>query len=338
MQDRDKLENELQELRTVVDAFDGSLRRLAMGDLHQQIEQPLPRGYEGMRKDFNRGLASVSATIDTVLTRAREAHMDCGEVRESLKRTTDEQAARASAMTGLAADAGSAAETARSQSAHVEHVAAILHNARLDIRRPKDAAAEAVTAAQRTCQSLAALKTMTEEVRTLLRETALLSLNGGVNAAHAGVDGQEALDIAKNLHALTQQVGSTVETLTEATDAVVAQAKATSNAATQVTREFDAIDVYTEALDSQLTSLGESSRRHAGVVDALRSDLISLVRSKRPADETALPPDIQLGNMERAIADIERQASRYTEVRIVTPPAGPAPSNGRRSHLRLVKT
>src|SRR3546814_20718290 len=57
MRDRDRLESELLELRAVAAALDGSLRRLACGDVSQQIGAPFPRAFEGMRQDFIRGPA-----------------------------------------------------------------------------------------------------------------------------------------------------------------------------------------------------------------------------------------------------------------------------------------
>lgn len=338
MQDRDKLEMELLELRTVVDAFDGSLRRLAMGDLHQQIDHSLPRGYDALRKDFNRGLASVSATIDTIVTRSQEVRLDVDNIRQSLKQTTAEESSRGAELTAIAADAGSAADVARSQSSHSEHIATILHNARLDMRRPKQAAANSLERSERACQSLAHLKGLTDEVRSLLREASMLALNGGINAAHTGAEGQEALDAAKNLHALTRQVGSTIEALSEATEAALTDANAACEAGAQVNREFSAIDVYTEALDSQLTTLCDNSRQHAAASEAVRSGLAELARRRPPLQEPQQSPDLHLANIDRAISEMERQTSRYSPVRVFAPPPGPAPGPGARSHLRLVKS
>lgn len=338
MQDRDKLEMELLELRTVVDAFDGSLRRLAMGDLQQQIDQPLPRGYDALRKDFNRGLASVSATIDTIVTRSQEVRLDVDSIRQSLKQKAVEEDTRSAELATIAADAGSAADVARSQSSHAEHIGTILHNARLDMRRPKQAAAHSLERSERACQSLAHLKGLTEEVRSLLREASLLALNGGINAAHTGSDGQEALDAAKNLHALTRQVGSTIDALSDATEAALTDVHAACEAGTQVNREFSAIDVYTEALDCELATLGDTSRQHAAASEAIRAGLLELARRRRIPLEPQLSPESRLGNIDRAINEMERQSSRYTPVHVLTPPPGPAPGSGVRSHLRLVKS
>ena len=338
MRDRDTLENELLELQAVVGAFDGSLRRLAMGDLHQQIAPPLPRSYDGLRKDFNRGMASVSATIDIVLERAREVQQEAADLRRGLKEKADDDASRSATLSGLAGEITASVEAARGQSTHVEHVSAILHNARLDMRRPKEASTQAAEHSQRTCQSLTRLQHLTDQVRALLKETSLLALNGGINAAHSGAEGEEALSMAKNLHALTQQVGATVEALNDAVETATADAAAASAASTQVIREFDALDLYNEAMESQIGTLGDAARSHASAVDAFRSKLVELSRATQAPRDTAPSPDLHLSNIDRAMAEIERQAGRYTPVRVIAPPPGPAPGSGSRSHLRLVKS
>lgn len=338
MQDRDKLESELLELRTVVDAFDGSLRRLAMGDVQQQIQQPLPRGYDGLRKDFNRGLASIGTALDTIISRSREVRLDADELHQTLKRRAEEETCRQTALAATLAETSSAADTARRQSAHVEHIATILHNARLDMSRPKQSAAQSVSHTARACQSVAHLKSLTDEIRAVLREASLVALNGGINAAHTGAEGEEALDAAKNLHALTRQMSSTIEALSEASESALEQARAAATASEQTVREFEAIDLYTEALDAQLTTLGGEARQHTIRVENIRNALSELTRPKRPAEDAQLPPAMQLGNIERGIGEIERQAGRFAPVSIITPPAGPAPGSGPRSHLRLVKS
>ncbi|MCJ8519591.1 methyl-accepting chemotaxis protein [Pseudorhizobium tarimense] len=339
MQDRDKLESELLELRTVVDALDGSLRRLAMGDVYQQIDHPFPRGYDGLRKDFNRGLASVSATIDAIITRTKNVRLESSELRLTLKQKAEEESERDAALSALVAEAGSIADTARSQAAHVEHVSTILHNARLDMRRPKEAAARSVERTEMTCRSLAHLKRLTDEVKALLREASLLALNGGINAAHTGPEGEEALDAAKSLHSLTRQVGSTIEALGEAADCALADAHAAAEAGTQVTREFDAMDLYTEALDAQIGSLSDSTQQHATDAESIRGGLNELARARRPLDPAQPSPEFQLSNIDRALAVIEHQTSRFTPVRtILPPPPAPTTGTGGRSHLRLVKS
>ncbi|MCF6367729.1 methyl-accepting chemotaxis domain-containing protein [Rhizobium halophilum] len=338
MQDRDKLEIELLELRTVVDTFDGSLRRLAMGDVQQQIQHPLPRGYDGLRKDFNRGLASVGASLDTIIARSRGVRLEADELHQSLKRKTEEEVCRQTALAGKVAETSSAADTARRQSAHVEHIQSILYNARVDMRRPKETAAQSAEQSERACQSLAQLKSLTDEVRAMLREASLLALNGGINAAHTGLEGEEALGAAKNLHALTRKVSSTIEALAEASESAVKHANAAATASGQTVREFDALDLYTEALDTQLSSLGQEARQHAVATEDVRAGLAELARGNRPLDDAQPSPEMRLSSIDRAIAEIDRQASRYMPVRVMTPPVDPTPGSSPRSHLRLVKS
>jgi methyl-accepting chemotaxis protein len=338
MRDRDRLESELLELRAVTDALDSSLRRLATGDVHQQMDIPFPRSHDGMRKDFNRGLASVSTTIDGILNRTRELRAESADLRESLRQNTEDQAHQLTVISTAAAGLAGAADASRTQSAHADHISTILHNARLDLDRPKLAASRVSKDMQQTCQSLAQLKVLVDDAKSMLREASLIALNGGVNAAHEGDPGHEALGHAKSLHTLTQQIGSTIEAISEATDHALGSSGSTAETAAQLSREFDALDLYVEAADSQVKALGETSQRQEAFLNALRADLASVARRHTGAEAGDASPEMRLDTMDRAAAEIERQASRFTPVRVFTPPASPSPQPGIRSHLRLIKS
>ncbi|MCB5203919.1 methyl-accepting chemotaxis protein [Neorhizobium sp. T786] len=337
MRDRDRLESELLELRAVADALDSSLRRLATGDIHQNLDAPFPRSLDGMRKDFNRGLASVSTTIDGILSRTRELRAESADLREGLKQIADDEEQRSLVVASTVAGLAGAADASRTQSTHADHISTILHNARLDLDRPKLAAFKVNKDVQQTCQSLAQLKGLVEDAKSMLREASLIALNGGVNAAHEGDPGQEALGHAKSLHTLTQQIGSTVEAISEATDHALGSSVSAAEAADQLSREFDALDLYVEAADSQVQALGEISQRQEAFLNALRTDLASTTRRNTDVETGDTSPGTHLDAIDRAAAEIERQAGRFTPVRVLTPPTSPSPP-GTRSHLRLVKT
>ena len=107
MRDRDRLESELLELRAVADALDGSLRRLASGDIYQIIDMPFPRPFEGMRKDFNRGLAAVAGSIDEIISRTRELRSEAAELDHSLRHSADDSARRSATVSATSLPAAS---------------------------------------------------------------------------------------------------------------------------------------------------------------------------------------------------------------------------------------
>lgn len=67
----DRNETELRNLRATVDMLDGGLRRFAAGDVRTTFENPFPLHFEGLRRDFNRGIGAVSRAADAVIDTSR---------------------------------------------------------------------------------------------------------------------------------------------------------------------------------------------------------------------------------------------------------------------------
>src|SRR3546814_16316251 len=123
-----------------------------------------------MGKDSNRGLASVAISMDDIVGRSRESHGESAGLRHVLERAAEDGNRHATALSGAGASLAAVAETSRSQSVHADHISTILHNARLDIDRPRQAAALAERELQQTGHSLASLKDLVKDVQSLLRE------------------------------------------------------------------------------------------------------------------------------------------------------------------------
>lgn len=338
MRDRDRLENELLELRAVADALDGSLRRFAAGDIYQNMDIAFPRTFDGMRKDFNRGLRSLTASLDEIISRTRELRSESTELRLSLHLKGEEDAARTAAVSAALASLAGVSNATRSQSARAEHVATILHNARLDLDRPRQAATAAGTTTGDAAHSLAQLKALVEDLRPVVREAALLALNSGVNAAQAGPASSDTLGAAKTLHALTQQIGTTLEAIGREADGAIQSVDASKNALDELDREFQAQHLYLEAAGTQTQALGEDARQQERELETIRSELGLTSRRIHDPDRMPHPPLFHLDAIDRAAAEIERQADRFKSAGESYPPITPSPGSGRRSHLKLVKS
>lgn len=338
MRDRDRLESELLELRAVADALDGSLRRLASGDIYQIIDMPFPRPFEGMRKDFNRGLSAVAGSIDEIISRTRELRSEAAELDHSLRHSADDSARRSATVSAAVVALGSAADTSRNQSARREHISTILHNARLDLGRPRQTAGEAAREARQTCRSLENLRRLAEDLQSVLRDASFLALNSGVDAAHSGPSGAGTLDIAKSLHAMTQKVGATATAIAEAADQALGAAGSSARRMEELDREFDALNLYLEAVDTQVDALGANGESLEAEIASIRTDLAALSKTPETGEAASHPPQFHLDAIDRAAAEIDRQAGRFMPVRTLYPPLPPAPAPGRRGHLRLVKS
>lgn len=144
IRDRDPNELELQHMRVVVNALDSGLRRFAVGDLDATIDTPFPAHFEGMRRDFNRGLRALSGTMDTVVDNARIHRRESDALRKSMTENAGKEADESTRLSKAAADVGTVALGLRQQKALARHAATIAENARLDLHRPKEAVAAAL--------------------------------------------------------------------------------------------------------------------------------------------------------------------------------------------------
>ncbi len=144
IRDRDRNEMELQQLRVVVNALDGGLRRFASGGLTTGIDTPFPIQWEGMRRDFNRGLSGLNGAIDSVLGGARLLREDSASLRDSLTDAGRKDREHTDHLSRTTADSRALAQGFETLKAGSRHAAIIADRAREDLRRPKEAVAAAL--------------------------------------------------------------------------------------------------------------------------------------------------------------------------------------------------
>jgi methyl-accepting chemotaxis protein len=277
IRDFDRNETELRDLRTAVDMIDAGLRRFATGDIRSTLDQQLPLRHEGMRRDFNRGVANVTRAVDTILGNTQSLRDDAEILRDAQAETASARASRTeklSAMTGIAAASD---RIAKQQVAATQHVATIAHNARLDMRRPKEAAAAA------------------------------LKMIEAIEAAGNEADWQDRM---ATLKAKAEEIG----------------------------RELDAMGLYVDALADHVQDLTTVAERQATAASATSAGLDELTKSERASSPDAITASITLDRITRGIGDIDREASRFMKVTVVTAPQPPRDPDDRRPFLRLVKT
>ena len=280
IRDRDRNELELQQMRSVVDAMDGGLRRFAAGDLSTTIDLSFPIRWEGMRRDFNRGLNALNGTMDSVIGNARLLRDESDTLRKTMTETAEKNASEIERLSGTAATVSTVSQRLREQKARAQHAATIAQNAKLDMQRPREAVA-------------AALQT--------------------IEAMSRKPDNDVSKEQLEILSARTQQIG----------------------------RELDALCLYIDALNDHLGALSEAAENQAGVVSSTHEEMKDIARSQHAVRLKSDMATLALDRMDRQIAEIDQQASRFARVTVITePPRDPSPVNpGRRGpHLRLVKS
>jgi methyl-accepting chemotaxis protein len=139
IRDFDRNETELRNLRATVDMLDGGLRRFAAGDVRTTFENPFPLHFEGLRRDFNRGIAAVGRAADTVIDTSRALKDDTSALRDVLADAETARSVRSERGSAILGKSTTVERNARQIAATAHHAATIAHNARLDLPRPRQA-------------------------------------------------------------------------------------------------------------------------------------------------------------------------------------------------------
>lgn len=139
IRDRDRNELELQQMRVVVNALDSGLRRFAAGDIGATLDTVFPAQWEGMRRDFNRGLNALNGTMDSVVGNARLLRDESDSLRRATKRAAETDTEHANQLSKTVATVGTLTQRLREQKTRAQHAATIAQNAQLDIGRPREA-------------------------------------------------------------------------------------------------------------------------------------------------------------------------------------------------------
>ncbi|MGK6312000.1 hypothetical protein [Neorhizobium sp. DT-125] len=140
----------MRHLRTVVDALDAGLRRFAAGDLNATVDTPFPAQFEGMRRDFNRGVSALNGTLDALVGDVLVLRNESDTLRSAMNENAGKDAEDSDRLSKAAASIGALNQRLREQKTRAQHAATIAYNARLDIRRPK----EVVAAALKTIEAI----------------------------------------------------------------------------------------------------------------------------------------------------------------------------------------
>ncbi|MFL4470600.1 methyl-accepting chemotaxis protein [Tateyamaria armeniaca] len=263
---RDRQARITQEQGVVVSVLGESLRRLAQGDLANDLTDAFPDGYDELRADFNLAITSLREAIGSVMQNVGSIRNETTEITsaaDDLSRRTERQAATleetAAALDELTTSVRSAADGADAASK-------MSADAQQNAEQGGAVAGQAVQAMDEIKASSQQISKITSVIDDIAFQTNLLALNAGVEAARAGEAGRGFAVVATEVRALAQR----------SSDAAREINTLISASASQVQQGVDLVDRTGAALSAIVTSVSEISERVAEIASSAREQSAGL--------------------------------------------------------------
>ncbi|UIK04200.1 methyl-accepting chemotaxis protein [Neorhizobium galegae] len=342
MRDLEAAGEEARDLRTVVEALDGGLRRLAVGDLTVRIDMPFPDRYEGLRADFNHALTILEDVLGMIGSCAHSLHTDCAEARDEMTKTAEAGGRLTATIAKTAADVGKLAEMLRVRKMEAQHAAEIANNARLDMRPPKEMMQVATAAMEAIRNESLRIEPATATIREIAFQANMLALNAGLEAAHPGEAEIDFKTVAEEIRGLAERAAEAAKEISGLSRRSAEAAELGGKSVEKAGGELDAMTIYADALHGHVAALAAGSGQEIEAVAAVRTTMTTLARASRDQIGALDALTAKLGRMNRDIAAIDHHAGRFTPVTIlhaggVAVPESLKPAKPG-SHLRLVKS
>jgi methyl-accepting chemotaxis protein len=327
-------------LKAVVDALDSAVRRLAVGDLTVRIDRAFPTEYEGLRADFNNAVQALRDTLSEVGLGARTIAASGAELEKGLADAARRQAYNTGTTSLLAHDVDALAQVEKERRLQEQQLSAIVHNASLDMRRPKEAMGDAISALQATHDASAELGPAAQKMIDAAFQANMLAVNLGIEASTLGEPRLTA--IAEELRDVAAQASGAAILISAHARETAEAAECSSKAGKQAGREWDAMSVYMTALREHIEALGPVTAAKSGAVAAISEKIAVLVSASKDQGRHIEMLAETLMGFSRAAVEMDQQASRFAPVTVLTPGGVTVPESvkkpGRRAHLRLVKS
>jgi methyl-accepting chemotaxis protein len=342
LRDLDQARAEADGLRTVVTALDGSLRRLASGDLTIRLDTPFPEDHEGLRSDFNHSIAHVEDVIGDIAASSSILQGSNAELQAGLKKLMQTAASQNAAIARTAADTSSFFETIRQRELQTDGAATVGHNARLDLFSSNSKLEDATSSMEVVEKTSARLSSMTDAIMSIAFKANILAMNVRIKANEAGASEKDLKAIGAEFHQLAEDLTTTAKETAVLSRQTTEAAARGSHVTHRASGELSAMAVYIEAMQERLASIADVSIKEKDAVATLRSAVMTLAKTSREQVASVDYLCAKADAMSRDLAVIDQQASRFTPVRTIQPQSIFKPQRHDQpkpgSHLRLVKT
>lgn len=329
-------------LKTVVEALDGGLRRLAVGDLTVRLDMPFPEEYEGLRADFNHALTILEDVLGMIGSGAHGLHSTCAATRDGMAEAAEAGGRLTAAIAKAAADVGALAEALRERKMQARHAADIAHSARLDMRPSKEMMQAATVAMEAIRKASLKIEPASANIRDIAFQANMLALNAGIEAAHSGDAENDFKSVAEEIRGLAERAAEAAKEISGLSRKSAEAAELGGRSVEKVGGELAAMTIYADALQGHAEALAASSGKEIEAAAAVRTAMTTLAKASRDQVGALDVLTGKVGGMGREIGAMAHHAGRFTPVTVLSPgsvtvpesrkPAKPGP------YLRLVKS
>jgi len=188
-----------------VNVLGDGLKKLAAGNLDQQIDTQFPPNMERLRHDFNESVTQLEAAINSIGANANNISSSAEEVRsaaDSLSKRTEQQAA---SIEETAAALEEITTTVADSSRRAEEAGKLVARTRENAERSGEVVKEAIEAMSAIENSSDQIANIIGVIDEIAFQTNLLALNAGVEAARAGDAGKGFAVVATEVRELAQR-------------------------------------------------------------------------------------------------------------------------------------
>jgi methyl-accepting chemotaxis protein len=212
-----------QEQQRMVLALKAGLERLARRDLTAKIEgETFPPEYEGLRSDFDAGVASLAEAMENAYSVAEGVRKAATEIGS----TSDELAQRVETQAGTLVHSAEAlntlTETGKQISDNAQTADDLAMNSRRLAKESGDVVRSAIEAITRIEHASEQINQIITAIDDIAFQTNLLALNAGVEASRAGPAGKgfavvalEVRNLAQTAAASAQEIKTLIQTSNE---------------------------------------------------------------------------------------------------------------------------
>ena len=253
--------------KRVVEELSHGLKRMAAGDLSQEIQSPshdpFPNEYDDLRTSFNHALQQLGRAMSDVLNAAGNVQSGASEIDQA---------------------AGDLASRAETQAATLEQSAAALNELSESVRQTSDRAEQAETAGRGSrdqaesgaqvmrdaINAMRQIENSSENVSRIIGviddiafQTNLLALNAGVEAARAGEAGKGFAVVASEVRGLAQRASESAREIKSFIAESSSQVEEGSRLVMTTGERLDDILHRTQEMQELMSDIASAAREQA---------------------------------------------------------------------------